>query len=318
MSFLQWAGGKVKSLPQISPFIPKEISNYYEPFLGGGSVLLHVLQKADAGDVCVRGKLVAGDINQPLVQCFQAIKDNGDAVVEALERLCGAYEACPPASACKKHYCVCCCQECMYHAIRTCFNIYKSAPIVPEVELAAHFLFLNATCYRGLYRESKAGAFNTCYWSSRPLFPKSDRILEASRLFRKFDVHFVACSFQTFWDVYLSKGLTDHDFCYVDPPFVKEKGKVVDKKTHKEESFSVTDADWVREWVLKHCNHTSKGNVMYNTYGSVAESFTWPHVHLFSAHRSMMYKGSTQMTECVITSYIPPILKNEEEVCISV
>lgn len=321
MSFLQWAGGKVKTIGQIAPYIPKRIENYYEPFLGGGSVLIHILQQADMGEISLIGKVVAADINEPLIKCYQAIKDDPEGVIDVFERLCGAYEACPHASTCKKHYCVCCCQECMYHAIRTCFNIYKNAPIVPETEMAGQFLFLNATCYRGLYRESKAGAFNTCYWTSRPIFPKSDRITIAARLFQKYDVQFVTCSYKHFWDTYLYENLHSDDLCYIDPPYVKDKPEKVKEKSERKSKttnendndfedigtygkFLTVDAVWIKEWILKRCAHNDTDPmILYSTYGVPANEIAlWPFVHSFSAHRSMMYKGSSCMNECIITN----------------
>lgn len=320
MSFLQWAGGKVKTIPHIAPFVPLQIHNYFEPFLGGGSVLIHVLQRIEDGGVELTGKVVAADINPVLIQCFQAIKDDADSVVEALERLCAAYEACPPASSCKKHYCVCCCQECMYHAVRTCFNIYKSAPIVPEVETAAHFLFLNSTCYRGLYRESKAGAFNTCYWTSRPLFPKSDRILNAGYLFRKYDVQFECCHYRDFWERHLVD-VTPADVCYIDHPYVKQKpqkeetGRVKKRKdgdsTETADKFSKEDATWIVEWVAANLK-SSALIVLFSAYSNdLPNTFEgWPHMKTFSTHRSMTYKGAANMHECIIST-VPPPPRNE-------
>lgn len=328
MSFLQWAGGKVKTIGQIAPHVPKVIENYYEPFLGGGSVLLHVLQQADQGEISIAGNVIAADINDPLIKCYQAIKEDPNGVIDVFERLCGAYEACPHASTCKKHYCVCCCQECMYHAIRTCFNIYKNAPIVPETEMAGQFLFLNATCYRGLYRESKAGAFNTCYWTSRPLFPKSDRIMNASRLFQKYDVKFITCSYKHFWETYMQQNFHPKDLCYIDPPYVKEKPENAKEKPEQKRKtdsknengsenietdgkFSTLDANWIKDWILSRCSR-NEGDpmILFSTYGVPSdETSSWPFVHSFSAHRSMMYKGSSNMNECIISNVCDDIGK---------
>lgn len=283
MSFLQWAGGKVKTLHYIIPHIPASMENYYEPFLGGGSVLLHVLQQADAGVYEIRGKVVASDINAPLIHCYQAIKEDVDAVVEAYERLYAAYESCPDT--CRKHYCVCGCKECMYGAVRTLFNIYKETPVIPEAELAACFLFLNVTCYRGIYRVSKAGAFNTCYGSTRPIFPKSERIFEAARLFKRFDVTFEVSDVRDFWGKWQPTG---EDFVYIDPPLLKESS-----------TFTQNDAVWlqgvVKEAPCRVLLHT------HVTEDTLNDTFAnWPVCCMFKTHRSMAFKGSRAMEEVLL------------------
>jgi DNA adenine methylase len=310
MSFLQWAGGKAKSMQYITPYIPKKIHNYYEPFLGGGSVLLHILSKADAGEISLTGRVVAADINMPIVLCYQAVKEDPEGVVAALERLCAAYDACPTSDTCKKHYCVCGCQECMYYAARALFNIYKNAPIIPEIETAATFLFLNATCYRGLYRESKAGAFNTCYWTSRPLFPKSDRILEAGRLFQKYDVTFECRTYSDFWLTYLdTKQLSMHDLVYIDPPFIKTPVPAKRSKHDKEgtvDAFEQSDAKWLYEWVQAQRKENGAPNVLWSTYSgaSPTEALNDSMIQhtAFTAHRSMMYKGTTKVVEYIVSN----------------
>lgn len=308
-AFLQWAGGKAKSIQQLSQYVPTRIRNYYEPFLGGGSMLLHVLSRADAGDIELSGRVIAGDVNEALILCFAAVKENPDGVVEAFERLCGAYEACPTADTCKKHYCVCGCQECMYHSVRTLFNIYKIAPVIPEVETAAMFLFLNATCYRGLYRESKAGAFNTCYWSSRPIFPKSERILEAGRLFQKYDVKFVATNYKLFWKDFLGPEETLHadDLIYLDPPFVKEAKPKKRREDDAQQLFLEADTEWIAGWVRTQARIsenvvTTQPNVIWSTYDSHSAELPLMVKHAFTTHRSMMYKGATSIKELIITN----------------
>ena len=76
--FLKWAGGKQQILTDVLQLFPKEIDDYYEPFVGGGSVLLGLL----SSDIKVRGKIYASDINANLISVYQHIQQNQQEVIE--------------------------------------------------------------------------------------------------------------------------------------------------------------------------------------------------------------------------------------------
>lgn len=127
--FIKWVGGKSKLIEQFTPFFPARFNTYHEPFVGGGAVFF-ALKPKDA---------VLSDINPRLVETWTVIRDRPEALIAELERLRVNHD---PET---------------YYAARTRFNA-RSAPT--DVERAALFIYLNKTCYNGLYRENSRGDFN--------------------------------------------------------------------------------------------------------------------------------------------------------------
>lgn len=181
--FIKWAGGKTRLLSQYEPFWPESWNHYHEPFLGGGAVFFRLMPDA----------ATLSDINGRLVKTYQAIRDDVDAVIAELERL----RACHG----KEHY----------YRSRTRFNQPRG---LKSVELAALFIYLNKTCFNGLYRENRRGQFNVPIGSYR-----NPRIFDAG------DLHAVSRALS---DVELRVAdFTDvleraepGDLVYFDPPYV--------------------------------------------------------------------------------------------------
>jgi DNA adenine methylase len=123
--FLKWAGGKSKLIQQYIPYFPKTYQNYYEPFLGGGAVFFY-LQPATA---------ILTDINAELINTYCCVRDN----VEELILLLKEHK--------KRH------TKDYYYSVR---NYYGGN----NLEKAARFIYLNKTCFNGLYRVNSQGNFN--------------------------------------------------------------------------------------------------------------------------------------------------------------
>jgi DNA adenine methylase len=127
--FLKWAGGKKKLLDQYDEHFPEEYNRYFEPFVGGGAVYFH-LNPDDA---------VISDINPRVVTCYKAIRDDLPRLVRLLKEHRAAH--------CKEYY----------YARRDELN---AADGLDSTELAALMIYLNKTCFNGLYRENLSGEFN--------------------------------------------------------------------------------------------------------------------------------------------------------------
>ena len=123
--FLKWAGGKSKLIQQYIPHFTKSFHTYYEPFLGGGSVFFHLLPKS----------AVLTDINPELINVYRCVRDK----VEPLISLLAEHQ--------QKH------NQNYYYRIRQ--RSYDT-----DVEKAARLIYLNKTCFNGLYRENSKGQFN--------------------------------------------------------------------------------------------------------------------------------------------------------------
>jgi DNA adenine methylase len=207
--FMKWAGGKAQSLALIDPHIPTEISNYYEPFLGGGSVLLHVLASLKAGTRRLapggESKIVAADINPVLVYVYQLIQDLPQVLIHELNSLLTQAQQAP-------------CAEDNYYEIRDLYNVTKAAGEY-SAHLAAMFLYLNQNGFRGLYRENKAGEFNVPFGHyKKPINPNLAHILEAHLLFNEFPVEFHCKNAGEFMD---EMAIDERTAVFLDPPYEK-------------------------------------------------------------------------------------------------
>ncbi|MDR3242846.1 MAG: Dam family site-specific DNA-(adenine-N6)-methyltransferase, partial [Clostridiales Family XIII bacterium] len=144
--FVKWAGGKSQILMEIRAKYPAElglgVTRYAEPFVGGGAVLFDVLNSYTLNEVYI------SDINRELIHTYTSVRDSVDGLVEALRELEGQYL---PADADTR--------KLMYYGKRERFNALKLTNDA-SLELAALFIFLNRTCFNGLYRVNAKGAFN--------------------------------------------------------------------------------------------------------------------------------------------------------------
>jgi len=132
--FLKWAGGKQQLLRQYEEYFPKHFNRYFEPFLGGGAVFFHLW---NAGKLCGRSYLF--DNNHELVNTYVVVRDKIEQLMEALALHAGNHS---------KAY---------YYQIR---NLDRERVRLSDVERAARMIYLNKTCYNGLYRVNRKGHFN--------------------------------------------------------------------------------------------------------------------------------------------------------------
>ena len=135
--FVKWAGGKRSLIPALAPHFPDEIDNYWEPFVGGGAVFF-----AFAGRI---RHAILSDTNEELVLAYQVVKNDVEALIERLHRHKRGHERRAGR---------------IYEDGTTYYGrVRASAPSDP-VEVAARFIYLNKTCYNGLYRVNSRGKFN--------------------------------------------------------------------------------------------------------------------------------------------------------------
>lgn len=311
-NFLAWAGGKSQVLKHISPHIPKYIRNYYEPFLGGGSVLLHLLDQIDKGAITLDGAILCADINKALILTFETVKTCTERVIQQYEDMCEVFHDCVEEELCKKHYSGCVCRECFYHSVRTSYNCFcqkhlqgakkmdvadlGKMHVTTRIQIAAQFLFLNATCYRGLYRESKSGLMNSCFWTKRPIKPKSQQIRDAGQLFRKFDVRFVACGYDTFLKDYITQPASRTDFMLLDPPYIPQgPGDNISEVYHRD-GFGDNDTEAVIEWINDHVDTMNITYCNHATEEILAMCMdVWPVIKTYDVRRCLKYSGTADV-----------------------
>ena len=219
--FLKWVGGKTQILEDVLSKFPPQIQDYYEPFLGGGSVLLGLLSKIRSNEIHVSGKIRASDLNADLISLYRNIQSNVEALLVELRILCGEYGACdsggPVNRAATNREEALSSPESYYFWIRMRFN-GLAAEVRSSALASAMFLFLNKTCFRGLYRVGPRG-FNVPFgnYKSPSVFDEA-HIREVSEWIR--DVEFSVAPFE------VAMGPAGAgDFAYLDPPYAPENEK---------------------------------------------------------------------------------------------
>ncbi|MGA8474712.1 MAG: Dam family site-specific DNA-(adenine-N6)-methyltransferase [Candidatus Cybelea sp.] len=191
--FLRWAGGKQPFLIKHPGIVPTFTGRYIEPFLGGASVFFHIMRTQPRP--C---PAVLGDINRELITTYAAIKADPYLVYERLLTLQAGFDA----GVDKAEY---------YNSMRQLFNAQR-----PKVD-GALFIFINRTCWNGLYRTNKDGVFNVPYGN-----PKSDRVVP--RLEDLLDVHAALQQAElrnTAWENTLATAERG-DFVFLDPPYFSD------------------------------------------------------------------------------------------------
>jgi DNA adenine methylase len=186
--FLKWAGGKSQLLAQFEPFFPKLIRNYCEPFLGGGAVFFHLKARFPKMRAMLR------DNNKELINCYEVVRDQVEGLMKALDEHRENFRA----------------QGEPYY-----YQVRGRAAAAGPLERAARMIFLNKTCYNGLYRVNNKGQFNVPIGSYRP-----DRVSlydPANLVAASHALHGVDLKVQDFGKTLAS--VESGDFVYVDPPY---------------------------------------------------------------------------------------------------
>lgn len=226
--FLKWVGGKTQIIDKIIKKFPKEINNYHELFLGGGSVLLALLSLRAQQKIIIKNKIYAYDINNALIHVYKHIQENADELYKYIEIYINDYdninnsikydnmskeeEKCkktlirnPTTLEDAKKY-----KESYYYWMR---KTYNDSVDKTTVKCAALFMIINKTCFRGMYREGPNG-FNVPYghYKKTPTIITKENLTVISELIK--DVEFVHADF-----CISIKNPVSGDFVYLDPPY---------------------------------------------------------------------------------------------------
>lgn len=204
---LKWAGGKSQLLADISHAYPegfgKTIRRYAEPFVGGGAVLFDVLSKYEMDEIYI------SDVNAELINMYLVVRDHAEELITILTTYQNEYYALDSAG--QKKY---------YYDKREAFNkLIATGESKTGVKSAALFIFLNRTCFNGLYRANKSGLFNVPKGEqTNPLICNEDNIRAVSAALAKVQI---VCG-----DYSASKSfINNHTLVYLDPPYRPLKGR---------------------------------------------------------------------------------------------
>ena len=252
--FLKWAGGKTQLIEQIKEQLPDTIKTnsftYVEPFVGSGAVLFWMLEQFPNLD-----RAVINDINTDLINVYLTIKNDVRSLIKILEKWESEYHNFMDNQEKKKEY---------YYKKRKIFNMRKST----QTKQSALFIFLNRTCFNGLYRVNRKNEFNVPIGSyKKPQICNKENLLAVSKVLQR--VKIINGDY--------SKTLefaTGNTFFYFDPPYKPltgtssftsyTKSKFNDEEQIRLKEFCDILSDKNYQWILS--NSDVKGNDPNNNF----------------------------------------------------
>lgn len=182
---LKWVGGKRQLLPEVRKYIPKKITTYCEPFVGGGAVLFDIQPE----------KAIINDINSELINLYEVIRDDVDLLIDDL----------------KKHKN----EEEYFYKTREMdrdSDVYNN---MTKIERASRIHYLNKTCYNGLFRVNQAGQFNSPFGRYKnPNITNEITLKSVGKYFNDSKIIFKCGDFEEG-----VKGIRKGSFVYLDPPY---------------------------------------------------------------------------------------------------
>jgi DNA adenine methylase len=278
--FLKWAGGKLQLIEQFENLFPQNFNNYYEPFIGSGAVFFYIKSKLKPN------KVILSDTNEELINCFVVVRDKPYELIELL------------SNHRKKH------SKDYYYAVRSI-----ESDRLDSVSKAARLIYLNKTCFNGLYRVNSKGQFNVPmgHYENPCIFDKNI-LFQASRLLQ--GVHLRVMSFEKVLD--LSE---KDDFIYFDPPYIPlsktssftqySKGSFSAKEQKRlSEVFSILDLRGC--FVMLSNSDHALTRELYRDYEK--------NIAIVKAKRMINSIGSKRgaINEVVVTSYDTSEIKNSK------
>jgi DNA adenine methylase len=270
--FLKWAGGKSQLIQQYLPYFPQSYRNYYEPFVGGGAIFFHLRPR--------RSLLI--DINIELINVYCCVRDRVQELIDYLEEHRDRHSS--------EHY----------------YEV-RSQPI-PEgnwleagidVERAARLIYLNKTCFNGLYRENSKGYFNVPLGSYKQPSIYDPNILQAcSAALQTAEIEFGS------FDRVLEVAKTDQDFVYFDPPYhpISATSKFT---AYNRYAFHEADQIRLRDVVAQLSDRGVRVMLSNSDCKFVRDLYKDFHIHTIYATRNINCNAEKRgkITEVLVTSY---------------
>ena len=257
--FLKWAGGKTQLIEKLEQFSPKDYDTYIEAFLGGGALFFH-LQPS---------KAILSDINPELINCYTNIRDRVDEVIYHLKSLKN--------------------NEDIYYKIRGC-----DISTLTSEERSARFIYLNKTCFNGLYRENKKGEFNVPYGRyTNPQICDEKRLYLAHKTLQ--NAKLICANYKTV----LRRYAQHNDFIFLDPPYVPV-GKYSDFQRYNKDSFYDDDHIELRDEFKRLINIGTKVILTNSNTGFVRELYAGYPSEVFQTKRLISSKSETRTGEDLV------------------
>jgi DNA adenine methylase len=268
--FLQWVGGKREMIPQYRDLFPKKYNRYFEPFLGGGAMFFDL----------VPSKAFLNDNNRELFEVYKGVRDFPEQVVNILAFL-------------KERHSL----E-LYMRVRELDREYDIFTDFRSYEIAARAIYLNQTCFNGVYRVNQKGQFNVPIGSSlNRLICDKETILKASQVLKKATITCV--DFES-----TVEGADKGDFIYLDPPYYPVS-KYSDFTRYTKEKFYQEDQVRLRDSVVGLSKKGAYVMLSNSDCEFIRELYKDFNVHTVQSSRSLNCKSDKRgkVSEVVITNY---------------
>lgn len=182
---VKWVGGKRQLLDEITPLLPKRFSGYCEPFLGGGAVLFSIQPS----------KAIVNDLNADLITVYEVIRDDVDTLIESLKTHQNTSD--------------------YFYAIRDIDRNKCTYESLSKIEKASRLIYLNKTCFNGLFRVNSSGEFNSPFGHYKNPNIINEPVLRAvSKYFNTNNITFCSEDFAL-----TLERVKKNDFVYLDPPY---------------------------------------------------------------------------------------------------
>lgn len=297
--FLKWAGGKTQLLEQFEILYPrqlkqKKINKYFELFLGGGAVFFYIIQKYSVERVFLN------DINKDLILAYQVIKNNPNDLIELLDNLQTKYYQCAPKQ-----------REQIFYKIRNNYNEQRinfdyENITGTSIERISWLIFLNKTCFNGLYRTNRKGEFNVpCGKYKKPTICDKNNIDRVNKILSR--VTLTSGNYSS-----LDRYIDDRSFVYIDPPY-RPINKTSSFTTYAKSGFSDRNQIELSQY-YKHLSEDYGAKVMlsnsnpHNT--NLDDNFfhdLYSEYNINEVYASRMVNSNAskrgKITELVITNY---------------
>ena len=182
---VKWVGGKRQLLDSIMPLVPRSYTTYCEPFFGGGAVLFSLQPKS----------AVINDANEDLICLYRTIRDNVEPLIESLRQHENTSDH--------------------YYEVRALDRDKETYASMSDIERSSRLIFLNKTCYNGLFRVNSSGEFNTPFGSYKnPNIVNAATLRAVSNYFKNNDIQILSGDFADALAM-----LPEKSFVYLDPPY---------------------------------------------------------------------------------------------------
>ena len=261
---LKWAGGKTQMLGDLLPKVPNSYGRYIEPFFGGGAMFF-ALQPESA---------IIADSNPELINMYQEVANHADNVIQYLKQYENTSE--------------------MFYAVRS-----QEWTTLPKAEAAARTIFLNRTCYNGLYRVNKHGQFNVPYGKYKnPKICDEAGLRAASEALKKADI--LCGDYLLVLEHHAQPG----DFVFLDPPYLPVS-EYADFKRYTKEQFYEEDHVELSKVIMALHERGCHVILTNSNHPLVHELYAPFNIDVIQTKRHISCNGSTRKGEDVIVT-IPP------------